>query len=326
MIIMGAAAPKSPLAIPPTSKLVGILTSSNEGACIDGHRRSGIEGPLMADMEYCVEDLICTCIARQVQDGDILAQGLATPLVAAGYLLAWHTHAPNAYFASAIGQSICREGASLGIATIESLWLDHSLIHFGFVQAAADLLPRYSPKEFFRPAQVDRHGNFNNIIFGRDYQRPRLRLPGSGGIPDVTPISEAIYLYVPRHSRVTFVKELDMLSGLGHDPVRRHGNGAQYLVSDLGQFDFPNGRMRLTHLHPGVPLERVNTKTGFELEMASDLQETPPPTQEELHLLYKVIDPLGIRRLESLSGPARKEALKDMLKLEKANSGIPELE
>ena len=263
-----------------------------------------------------VEDLICVCIARQVKDGDLLAQGLATPLVAAGYLLAWHIHAPNAYFASAIGQSICSKGAPLGIATIESLWLDQALTYFGFVQAAADLLPRYSPKEFFRPAQVDPHGNFNNIALGKNYHKPRFRLPGSGGIPDVTPISSEIYLYVPRHSRVTFVKELDFLSGLGHHKERRLGTGARYLVSDLGQFDFTDGIMRLTHIHPGVSLERVQAKTGFELSVADDLLVTPPPTEQEIQLLYEAIDPLGIRTLEGMSGPKRRDALHQILKFE----------
>ena len=96
------------------------------------------------------------CISRQVRDGEVLAQGLATPLVAAGYLLAWHTHAPHCYFASAIGQSVCREGAPLGLARIEALWLDKALATFGFVQAVADLLPRAKPKEFFRPGRSTR--------------------------------------------------------------------------------------------------------------------------------------------------------------------------
>ena len=48
-------------------------------------------------MEIKSEDLLCVCISRQVEDGEILAQGLATPLVAAGYLLAWHTHAPKSF-------------------------------------------------------------------------------------------------------------------------------------------------------------------------------------------------------------------------------------
>jgi hypothetical protein len=135
--------------------------------------------------------------------------------------------------------------------------------HFGFVQAAADLLPRFHPKEFFRPGQVDPNGNFNNIALGGDYARPRLRLPGTGGIPDVTVSMPNIYLYVPRHSRVTFVPTLDYLSGLGHHPARRRGAGPRALISDLGLFDFPHGRMRLTHLHAGVRLEQVQAKPDF---------------------------------------------------------------
>ncbi|RPI98244.1 MAG: hypothetical protein EHM39_08320, partial [Chloroflexi bacterium] len=55
---------------------------------------------------YTIDELIAVCIARQVRDGDVLAHGLATPLVAAGYVLAQRTHAPNAYFASAVGQGV----------------------------------------------------------------------------------------------------------------------------------------------------------------------------------------------------------------------------
>jgi acyl CoA:acetate/3-ketoacid CoA transferase beta subunit len=271
---------------------------------------------------WTIDDLICVCISRQVINGEIVAQGLATPLVAAGYLLAWHTHAPDLYFASAIGQSVCREGASLGLANVEALWLEKALAHFSFAQVAVDFLPRMRPKEFFRPAQVDQNGNFNNIAFGKNYKQPRMRLPGSGGIPDVTPILSDIYLYVPRHSRVTFVKQIDYLSGLGHHPNRRRGLGPRYLVTDLGQFDFKDERMRVTHLHPGVNLEKVTAKTGFEMEVSSDLCETEPPSKEEIDLLNNVIDPLGIRRLELLSGPKRREALREALKLENAHSHI----
>jgi acyl CoA:acetate/3-ketoacid CoA transferase beta subunit len=207
--------------------------------CSAAERRSCCSGET-ATMEridvWTMDELMCVCISRQVRDGEVVAQGLATPIVAAGYLLAWHTHAPHIYFASAIGQSICREGAPLGLARVEALWLGRALASFGFVQVAADLLPRMRPKEFFRPAQVDAAGNFNNIAFGRDYSRPRLRLPGTGGIPDVTPVSDEIYLYVPRHSRVTFVPRL-VLSGLGHHPARRRRQG--HIVSDLGSSTSP---------------------------------------------------------------------------------------
>lgn len=265
---------------------------------------------------WTVDELMCACISRQVRDGEVVAQGLATPLVAAGYLLAWHTHAPHLYFASAIGQSICREGAPLGLTQVEALWLGKALATFGFVQVAADLLPRVRPKEFFRPGQVDAAGNFNNISLGRDYSRPRLRLPGTGGIPDVTPVLSDIYLYVPRHSRVTFVPQLDFLSGLGHHPARRQGAGPRYLASDLGQFDFKDGQMRLTHVHPGISPERVQSKTGFPLLIASDLQQTLPPSEDEMRLLREVIDPLGVRRLEFLGGAERRAALRGIVERE----------
>lgn len=265
------------------------------------------------------DDIMAVCIARTLQDGETVAQGIATPLVAAGYMLARLLHAPNLYFTSAIGQSMCREAAPLSISRVEALWLDRSLRGIGFSRAALEILPTLHPKEFFRPGQIDALGNFNNLAFGKNYLSSgvsRLRLPGSGGIPDVTTFSSNICLYVPRHSRVTFVPELDIRSGLGFSPQRTHGAGPIYLVSDLGQFDFSNGRMRLTTFHPGVTVQQIQAKTGFELEIAPDIHETLLPTAQELNLLYTVIDPNGIRRLELLSGASRRQLLAEILEKE----------
>jgi acyl CoA:acetate/3-ketoacid CoA transferase beta subunit len=271
---------------------------------------------------YTVDELICCCIARQVHDGDVLAQGLATPLVAAGYMLAQRTHAPAVYFASAIGQTICREGGPLTLTGIEDVWVGRAMNEVGFVQAAADLLVRLKAKEFFRPGQVDTAGRFNNVAIGADARRPRLRLPGAGGIPDVTVFLTEIYLYVPRHNRVTFVERVDIVSSLGGSGDGREARRSMYLVSDLGQFDFDGGRMRLTHLHPGVSMEHVRAKTGFALDVAAALEETAPPSADELRLLREDIDPLGVRRLETLSGAERREHLRSILAAERA--GQPE--
>lgn len=270
----------------------------------------------MAD--WTIDELISVCISRQVVDGEMLAQGLNTPLVMAGFILARLTHAPNAKFASAIGQSICQQWSPLGVTYQEDVWLKNGLLHAGFVVAALDLLPKFTPKEFFRPAQIDAYGNTNNVAFGRDMARPRMRLPGTGGIPDVTVYAERVYFYVPRHSPVTFVETLDFKSGMGADPARKRGRPPRYLITDLGQFDWESGRMRLTHLHPGVTVEQVQRKTGFTLDLAPDVQETAPPSAEELRLLRELIDPLGVRRLEMLSGAARKDALREILERERA--------
>lgn len=267
--------------------------------------------------DYTLDELIATCISRQIVNGEVVVQGIATPLVTAGYFLAKCTHAPDLIFASAIGQGVCCSWTPLSLTRVEEMWLDKSLINFGFVRIATEILPRFKPKEFFRPAQMDQAGNFNNISMGRNYRHPRMRLPGSGGIPDVTTFSQDVFLYVPRHSRATFVAKLDFRSGLGHALERTRGNGPRYLISDLGQFDFFAGHFRLITLHPGVALEQVQKRTGFKVRVASDLHETPAPTDDEVHLLRTKIDPLGVRRIELLRARARKELLFEILAREK---------
>jgi glutaconate CoA-transferase subunit B len=267
-------------------------------------------------MEFTPDDMIVVCISRSVRDCEVVVQGIATPLVAAAYLLARNTHAPHLYFASAIGQGICRHPATLSIANVEELWLGNSLSNIGFVRTASDILPSMKPKEFFRPAQVDPHGNTNNIAFGESYEHPKLRLPGTGGIPDVTTYIDDTYLYVPRHSKVTFVPKLDFLSGLGYHPARKNSRGPRLLISDLGQFDYSGGWMRLISYHPGVSIQKIQKKTNFPLKISPDLHETKPPTPKELHLLRNKIDPLNIRNLERLSGSSRRKLIHEIITIE----------
>ena len=106
----------------------------------------------MADkLEYTVDELICVCISRQVKDGDVWAQGINTPLVSAGLILGKLRFAPRARFTSAIGQALVQDWGPLGIADIERVWVGKGLIHLGFAAGAADILPKYRPKEFFPP-------------------------------------------------------------------------------------------------------------------------------------------------------------------------------
>ena len=278
--------------------------------------------------DYTVDELICVCIAHQIEDGEMVAQGIATPLVAAGYFLAKLTHAPNVAFVSAIGHSLCYNWAPLSLSRVEEIWLGRATHVLSFAEIAGTVLPTFSPKEFFRPAQVDPYGNFNNVVIG-DYQAPRLRLPGCGGIADVTVFSPRIYLYVPRHERRVFVERLDFrsgigfLSGEGEEERRRRGitsPGPRYLVSDLGQFDYAHGQMRLVSYHPGVSVAEVQAQTGFPLEIAPDVTETPPPTQEQVRLLREEIDPLGVRRLECLSGGERRAVLREIVEREETSA------
>ena len=168
--------------------------------------------------DWTIDGLICTCISRQIEDGEMVAQGMATPLVAAGYMLAKLTHAPNITFASVIGSSLCLEGRPAGDEPGENVSIGNAR-RFATSPTSFALFCRQCIKEFFRPAQVDPQGK-PNVVFG-DHHRPRLRMPGSGGIPDLTAFSHRVYLYVPRHGKATFVPKLDFRSGVGALERRR---------------------------------------------------------------------------------------------------------
>jgi acyl CoA:acetate/3-ketoacid CoA transferase beta subunit len=268
--------------------------------------------------DYTLDELMSVCISRQIVNGEVIGQGIATPLVMAGVLLAKLTHAPDIYFASAIGGAVVRNWAPLSLTHVEKPWLDHALALVTFGQIACELLPTFKVKEFFRPAQIDRNGNFNNVMIGDNYDRPQLRLPGSGGIADVTGYNDKTMLYVPRHSRAVFVEKVDFISGLGYAPTRSTDLGPKVCITNLGQFDFADGLLRLTSFHAGQSIEKVQAKTGFELQIAPDVCETEPPTAEEVRLLREEIDPLSVRKMETLSGAQRKQLIREILQREKS--------
>jgi hypothetical protein len=54
--------------------------------------------------------------------------------------------------------------------------------------------------------------------------------------------------------------------------------------------------------------------------MADDLGETPSPTAEEIRLLREAIDPLGIRTLERMSGPRRRQKLREIVAVERRHT------
>lgn len=273
------------------------------------------------------ERIVCA-IAGKIEDGEILAQGIATPLVASAYLLAQRTHAPRLLFACAIGNALSARGVALGIEAAEERALTGCLRHFGFVDGACEFLPHYNPKEFFRPGQVDRHGNFNNVAVG-PYATPRLRLPGSGGIADVTNYSRHIYLYVPRMTPDTFVERVDFASGIGFRPgetteERRlrgvKSPGPIWLVTDLCTADFAGGELRIASVHAGATLAEVRAHMGFDPQVVQPLPETPEPTEAQLSILRTEVDPLGLRDLELLAGKERAALIERVIAAERAEA------
>jgi glutaconate CoA-transferase, subunit B len=135
---------------------------------------------------------------------------------------------------------------------------------------------------FLGAAQVDRRANLNSTVIG-DYARPRTRLPGAGGAPEIAIGCPEVIVIVP-HGRRTFVRELDFTT--------THGGHTTLVITDLGVLepDPADGELVLTRLHPGVSTGQVREATGWELRVASDVAVTPPPTGRELAALRELIN------------------------------------
>jgi glutaconate CoA-transferase subunit B len=53
--------------------------------------------------------------------------------------------------------------------------------------------------------------------------------------------------------------------------------------------------MRIKSLHPGVTLQDVLDNTGFEPAIPATLEQTSPPSEEDIRIIREV-DPLGTRK------------------------------
>jgi glutaconate CoA-transferase subunit B len=277
---------------------------------------------------YTIEELMVSQMARRMASGELVVQGIATPLVFTAFVLAKRTVAPHLYFLYTVGNSLADVPGPVSISGIERLTLDGCLKRLTLTEINCELAPFFRPLEFMRPAQVDGRGNFNNTVIG-PYHRPKVRLPGAAGIPDATNFNDHLNLYVPRHSPRILAERVDFRSGLGYGdpglgrarwPIVPEGPGV--LLTDLCTFDFPDGCARLASLHPGVDLSEVRAKTGFRFEVAEPLLRTEPPSAEELRVIREEVDPLGVRRVEFLSGRQRLEAIRAILGRERELSGV----
>ncbi|MGD0027533.1 MAG: CoA-transferase [Candidatus Bathyarchaeia archaeon] len=248
--------------------------------------------------EFSTLELMAVCGSRQIRNGDVVFIGTGLPLISA--MLAKKTHAPKAKIvyeagfidsnAKDIALSIAdsrlgyQAAAAIGLIETLGLMLQGGHVDVGFVGAA----------------QIDEYGNINTTYIG-SFDRPTVRLPGSGGGNDIISSAKRIVV-IMTHEKRKMVKKLDYLTSPGFldGPGAREkagllGGGPSLVVTNLCQMDFDpeTKRMRLATIHPGVTAQQVVENSGFDLIVPRSVPETELPTHEELRLLRE-IDPTGI--------------------------------
>jgi glutaconate CoA-transferase subunit B len=225
---------------------------------------------MSATATYTREEMMAVEAARRLADGTVCFVGIGLPSLAAN--LARHTHAPGCvliYESGTIGAKPTELPLSIGdgelaetadavvsVPEMFAYWLQGGRIDVGFLGAA----------------QIDRHGNLNSTVIG-PYDRPKVRLPGGGGAPEIATSCRDVFVMLKQSPR-TFVERLDFRTSVG-ERVR-------VVVTDVGILERPDGELTLTRVHPGVTAEEAQAATGWDLAVAHDLVETEGPTGDEL--------------------------------------------
>src|SRR5262249_29508680 len=149
---------------------------------------------------------------------------------------------------------------------------------------------------FLGAAQIDRFANINTTVIGT-YARPKVRLPGAGGAPEIAGMAGEVFI-VLEQTRRTFVDRLQFITSFGFlgggDARRRsglQGKGPSAVITDLGILtpDSATKELTLTSIHPGVTVEQVRAATGWPLRVSDHLQTTRAPEAGELAALRELL-------------------------------------
>jgi glutaconate CoA-transferase subunit B len=248
--------------------------------------------------EFTTLELMAVCGSKQIKNGEVVFIGTGLPLIAA--MLAKQTHAPTAKIVYEAG-FIDSNAKDIALSIADSRLGYHAAGAIGLIETLGLMLQGgHVDLGFVGAAQIDEYGNINTTYIG-SFEKPTVRLPGSGGGNDIISSAKRI-VAIMTHEKRKMVKKLDYLTSPGflNGPEAREkagllGGGPSLVVTNLCQMDFDERtkRIRLATVHPRVTVQQVVENSGFDLIIPKDVPTTELPTYEELELLRK-IDPNGI--------------------------------
>ncbi len=259
-------------------------------------------------MNYKPNEMMTIAAARALKNTDVTFVGIGMPSAAAN--LARLTHAPDVtliyesgtlatkptVLPLSIGDGELCETALTTVSVPEMFryWLQGGRITVGFLGGA----------------QIDKYANLNTTVVG-PYDKPKVRLPGGGGAPEIATSCGEIFIIMAQGKR-SFVEKLDFITSLGFgeggDHRERLGvktKGPTKLVTDLCVFepDPVTKEMTVTSIHPGVTREQIQENTGWTVKYADKVAETPAPTEKELVGIARIACPhCACPRRGSVSG------------------------
>jgi glutaconate CoA-transferase, subunit B len=242
---------------------------------------------------YKPNEMMTIAAARALRNEDVCFVGIGMPSAASN--LARLTHAPDItliYESGTIGTrpdvlplsigdgELC-ETALTTTTVVEMFryWLQGGRMTVGFLGGA----------------QIDRFANLNTTVVG-PYDKPKVRLPGGGGAPEIAIACGEIFI-IMNQSKRSFADKLEFITSMGHgeggDHRARLGlktKGPTKLITDLCIFepDPVTKEMTVTSIHPGITRDEIAVNTGWPVHYVANVVETPAPTGNELQVLREL--------------------------------------
>ncbi|KPV65316.1 MAG: Coenzyme A transferase [Candidatus Bathyarchaeota archaeon BA1] len=248
---------------------------------------------------YTTIELMACAASRILEDKKSVFVGTGLPIIAA--TLAQKTHAPNLFIifeAGGLGPQIPMLPISVGDS--RTFYRAVMASSMDYVMSTGQL--GYMDYGFLGAAQIDMYGNINTTVIG-SHERPKVRLPGSGGANDGGSLCWRTIILMQQDTQ-RFVERVDFITTPGYltGPGAREraglpaGTGPYRVITQLGimGFDEKTKRMTLLSVHPGVTVDQVKANTGFRLIVPDEPSVTEPPTEEQIRILRTEIDPAGI--------------------------------
>jgi len=240
--------------------------------------------------DFTPNEMMTIAASRALTSTDVCFVGIGAPSAACN--VARLTHAPDItliYESGTIGTApdvlplsigdgeLCDTAlTTVSVPEMFRYWLQGGRVTIGFLGAA----------------QLDKYGNINTTVIG-DYHKPKTRLPGGGGAPEIATSSQQVYITMAQSKR-GMVEKIDFYTSFGHgdggDHRKRLGidtKGPTLLITDLAIWkpDPETKEFTVVSMHPGVTREMVQETCGWQVKFADKVEETPAPTELELKTL-----------------------------------------
>ena len=239
---------------------------------------------------YTADEIMTVTAARQLRNGAVCFVGIGLPSAACN--LARLRHAPDLvliYESGTVGTKPSVLPLSIGdgelaetadcvvpLPEIFTHYLQRGRVDVGFLGAA----------------QIDRFGNLNTTVIG-SYDKPKVRLPGAGGAPEIATHAREVLIVIKQSAR-SFVAELDFVTSCGYlngtgarGRSGAPGSGPRAVITDFGILrPHPEtDELQLTSVYPGISVEAAREATGWQLRVADSVEDLPPPEPADIECL-----------------------------------------